>query len=101
MWNFDSAGQGFFDPDILVSNNDILGITVSMNGNSTLLFSLYKNGTLIFSGYEGNFLGLPGDLVSILIGWRFTGIDASVTLRTDPATFSYGGSYSNQNGWPT
>jgi hypothetical protein len=98
LWSYDSTGQSYID-GTTVANNDVLGIVVRIIEGSQLLLNLYKNGVLIVEDYLANFTGIPGNLISILIGWKFTDPGATVTLRTDPSTFSYGANYANQNGW--
>jgi hypothetical protein len=102
LWSFDGGAQGFFSPSIYVANGGVLGITIDTNTNTfgSLNQRFYYNGTLISGPDPYAFGSVPGGLISILIGYRFTETGTSVTLRTDPSTFSYGGSYSNQNGWP-
>jgi len=106
LWNWDYSGsQAFLSPEQLVVNNDVLGITADFNGGTTATLNLYLNGVNQTASVPANFNGVAGNLVAIVIGWRFTSYNdpstgSKVTLRTDPSTFSYGGSYTNQNGWP-
>lgn len=99
LWTWSAGGQGFFEPSIVVNNGDILGVAVEIRNNTGRNY-YYLNGTPIEpeNTFVNNFIGATS--VALYTGWRATVPPASVTLRTDPSTFSFGGSYQNQNGWP-
>ena len=104
LWAFDSVAQAFWDPTTYVSDNNVLGFVVDFTNSATgVNLGFYLNGTLI-TAYDTNFTSVPGGQVGIILGWRFTSYNSpttgsKITLRTDPSTFSYGGNYTNQNGW--
>lgn len=82
---------------IPINNGDVMGIVVNFINNSTGSLLIYLNGVL----RSTDVLNLTGqNQITLFTGWQTTGSGLSVTMRTNPSTFSYGANYTNQNGWP-
>jgi surface protein len=102
----DGVGFAFIQPGgsgyVPIQVGDILGLAVDISTNTlgTMEAVLYLNGNEVLPGYTFTVgVGTTGSITPF-VAYSFANGSPSVTLRTNPATFSYANSYTNQNGWP-
>jgi hypothetical protein len=101
----DGAGFAFLQAGgnyIPIHVGDVLGMSVEISATSAGIMDTtwYLNGNTAGVGYPFSFgVGTSGSITPF-VAYQSPSGTPSVTLRTDPTTFSYGGSYTNQNGWP-
>ena len=101
----DGAGYAFAQPGgnfLPIQAGDVLGLAVGISANAIGVMEavLYLNGNEALPGYTFTVgVGTTGSITPF-VAYSLANGSPSVTLRTNPATFRYANSYTNQNGWP-